>query len=142
MSSSCLDESSHGWVPARTPTLHCCPTVGRPWVARSGDQPVSRSSTHGMQKLFNKKKEFLKRKTGFVVTDAKKTTKTETIPRFFCNQRLDDIRNVTLAQETSPQQQKTRYWGSHDFCLQQVTHSVGSKKDSGTLQSKNGKNQF
>ena len=27
--------------------------MGRPWVARSGDQPVSRSSTQEMQKLFN-----------------------------------------------------------------------------------------
>ena len=53
-SSSCLDESSHRWVPARTPTVHRCPTVGKPWVARSGDQPVSSSSTHEMQKLFNK----------------------------------------------------------------------------------------
>ena len=33
-SSSSLDESSHRWVPARTPTVHLCPTVGRPWVAR------------------------------------------------------------------------------------------------------------
>ena len=39
---------------ARTPTVHWCPTVERPWVARSGDQPVSRSSTHVMQKLFNR----------------------------------------------------------------------------------------
>ena len=45
---------SHRWVPARTPTLHRCPIVGRPWVARSRDQPVSRSSTHEMQKLFNR----------------------------------------------------------------------------------------
>ena len=30
---------------------HRCPTVGRPWVARSGDQPVSSSSTHEMQKV-------------------------------------------------------------------------------------------
>ena len=51
-SSYCLDESSHRWVPARTPTVHRCPIVGRPWVARSRDQPVSRSSTHEMQKLF------------------------------------------------------------------------------------------
>ena len=35
------------------PRYNRCPTVGRPWVARSGDQPVSSSSTHEMQKLFN-----------------------------------------------------------------------------------------
>ena len=43
-SSSCLDESSHWWVPARTPTVDRCPTVGGPWVTRSRDQPVSSSS--------------------------------------------------------------------------------------------------
>ena len=31
--------------------------MGRPWVARSGDQPVSSSSAHEMQKLFNRKKQ-------------------------------------------------------------------------------------
>ena len=45
-SSSCLDESSHWWVLARTHTV--------PWVARSRDQPVSGSSTHEIQKLFTR----------------------------------------------------------------------------------------
>ena len=36
------------------PRYNRCPTVGRPWVARSGDQPISSSSSHEMQKLFNR----------------------------------------------------------------------------------------
>ena len=50
-SSSCLDESSHRWIPARTSTALRCQIVGGPWVNRSGDQPVSSSSSTQKQKL-------------------------------------------------------------------------------------------
>ena len=51
-SSSCLDESSHRWVPARTPTVHRCPNSGEAVGGPTSNLVSSGSSTDAETKSY------------------------------------------------------------------------------------------